>query len=104
MTTNHFDSPDGEAMEALRKLTLRTRLAATFDSLIHQASAMRCITLARAVQGAAAEDPACEEIVRNSGIMQFLREEAVARSNGSVLVLPPLLPEPVKHQREVNNV
>lgn len=104
MTTSHFESPTGVAMEALRKLTLRTRLAATFDGLIHQASAVRCITIGRGVQAAAAESSACEEIVRKSDLMQCLREEAIARSNGSALVFPPLLPEPSARQREVNNV
>ena len=102
VSASHFEDMTGVAMEALRKLTLRTRLAATFDALVHQPSAVRCITIGRGIQESIA-DPACEEIVRAAGLMQRLREEAVARSKGAPQALPPLLPEPVVRQREVNN-
>lgn len=103
MATNHFDDPVGVPMEALRKLMLHSALASVFDSLIHQPSAVRCITIGRGVQEAIA-NPRCEEIVRSSGLMQCLREEAIARSNGSSISFPALLPETAACAREVSHV
>ena len=100
--TNHFDDPVGPPMEALRKLMLHSALSSAFDSLIHQASAVRCITIGRGVQEAIA-DPRCEEIVRSSGLMQFLREEAVARSSGASVSFPALLPEAPTGVREASH-
>ncbi len=102
MKTDHFDDPSGAAMEALRKLGLRSRLPLIYDSLIHQASAMRCITIARALPAVLA-DPGCELIIRESGLMQCLREDAVARSAGGAVALPPLLPEVQSRSQEVSN-
>ncbi len=102
MKTDHFDDASGMAMEALRKLGLRSRLSLVYDSLIHQASPMRCISIARALPSVLA-DPGCEQIVRESGLMQCLREEAVARSSGGTVALPPLLPEVQSRSQEVSN-
>lgn len=102
MKTEHFDATDGPAMEALRKLGLRSRMALVYDSLIHQASAMRCITIARALPDVLA-DPVCEQIVRGSALMQCLREDAIARSAGAAVALPPLLPEVQVRSREAAN-
>ena len=102
MKTEHFDDPSGAAMEALRKLGLRSRLALVYDTLIHQASAVRCITIARALPNVT-PDPVCEQIIRESGLMQCLREDAVARSAGGAVAIPPLLPEvPVRSQEVFN--
>ena len=99
MKTDHFDDYTGGAMEALRRLTLRSRLAISFDSLIHQASAMRCVSVGRAVQDVVG-DSVCEQIIRESGLMQYLRDEAIARSSGGAIALPPLLPEIQPRTRE----
>lgn len=99
MTTENFARRDSVAFEALRRVILRSRVAIALDEIIHQPSATRCVTIGRAMQ-AVAVDPVCEALIRESGLMNCLREEAIARSQGTAEPLPPLLPDPTVRNRE----
>lgn len=69
-------------LDVLRKVALMYPLASKINDLVGMRPTERVLLVAKSLKQACVEAPAVEGLVRDSGVMEVLRDEAVARSEG----------------------